>query len=204
MNITTDNNAQFWDSVAKPCSNYERRSSYAVEFLRKSCILEGESVFDMGCGSGTLCIPLADDGHKVFCADFSEKMLQSVRETIRDEGITLIETCKLSWQENWDERDLPICDLAFASRCMFDADPFDAVKKLSKYAKRKVCITLPVNSAMFKNPNTKYEVGEQEDRVKYLLDVLNAAFTLGFRPEVSYMAPNDGVKGWAFICWEKS
>lgn len=202
MDITSDNNAQFWDNLAKPCSSYERRSSYADEFLRKSCILEGESVFDMGCGSGTLCIPLADDGHKVFCADFSEKMLQSVRDTVTDEGITLIETCKLSWQEDWDIRTLPVCDLAIASRCMFDADPFDTVKKLSNHAKRKVCITLPVNSSMFKSPHAKYDVGEQEGRVRYLLEVLNAVFTLGYKPEVSYMTENDSVKNWAFISWD--
>ena len=47
------------------------------EFIEKSGLKCGESVFDMGCGSGTLCVPLAEDGYTVFAGDFSEKMLNS-------------------------------------------------------------------------------------------------------------------------------
>ncbi len=59
--------AALWDEKAKPCTHYKRRSPYAEEFLLRSGIVPGDTVLDMGCGSGTLCLPLADDGHRVFC-----------------------------------------------------------------------------------------------------------------------------------------
>jgi len=201
MNNET-NSPEFWDELAKPCSCYERRSDYADEFIKKSGILEGESVFDMGCGSGTLCLPLADDGHQVFCADFSTGMLKSVNDVIREEGLDLLVTEKLSWEEDWNQRDLPVCDLAFASRCLIDVDPDDAVEKLSSHARKRVCMTLPVNADMFKNKFVRYQLGMQEDRKEYLVAMLSSIFRHGYMPSLSYMAGKDGGKGWAFISWD--
>ena len=55
------------------------------------------------------------DDHTVFCADFSDNMLASVRDVIETEKIQSITLHKLCWQEDWDKHDLPVCDMAFAS-----------------------------------------------------------------------------------------
>lgn len=202
VNIVKDNSAAFWDAMAKPCSCYERRSAYAEEFLKKSGIADVDTVFDMGCGTGTLCFPLADDGHRVFGGDFSKKALGYLDEEISKEGLDLITAAELSWEEDWSRRDLPVCDYAFASRCLFGADPDDAVKKISSRAKKRVCITVPVNAGMFQNGMAGYQVGEQEDGTEYLIFVLAAVFRNGYMPEVSYITGREGKKGWAFISWD--
>ncbi|MBE6016264.1 MAG: methyltransferase domain-containing protein [Lachnospiraceae bacterium] len=195
--------AAFWDAKAKPCSAYERRSEYADEFLRRSGLQPGETVFDMGCGSGTLCLPLADDGHKVFCADLSEKMLQSVRDVIEEEGISLLSLKKLSWQEDWDQYDLPVCDLAFASRSMFGVDPANCAAKLSGRAKRRVCISLPVNSDKFTDPGSPYDLSGRNLNA-FAKQCIDAVRKLGFTPVLEYMdhGMKDGIPTWAFIRWD--
>ena len=42
----------------------------------------GETVFDMGCGTGTLAAEMATSGHKVIAADFSSGMLAKLRENM--------------------------------------------------------------------------------------------------------------------------
>lgn len=194
----------FWDAKAKPCSNYERRSEYAEKFLKLSGIRAGESVFDMGCGSGTLCLPLADDGHRVFCADFSDRMLQSLRDVVEEEHLTLLTLRKLSWQEDWAELELPVCDLAFASRSLFGVDPADAVEKLSGRAGRRVCITLPVNAGMFENADSPYSLGTAEEVNAFADACIAEVRRHGYVPEVLPILGGNGKESrWIFLAWDK-
>lgn len=195
---------KFWDGLAKPCSHYERRSAYADEFLKLSDIHERESVFDMGCGTGTLCLPLSDAGHRVFCADFSEAMLKSLRNTVEEEKNTLLTLCSLSWQEDWTKRNAPICDLAFASRSMFGVDPMDAVTKLTEHARRRICITLPVNSGMFRKQGSPYSLGNADEVNAYAEACISEVRKLGYVPLIKQMAPGENKESrWLFVSWDK-
>lgn len=193
--------AAFWDSMAKPCSHYPRRSDYAEEFLEKSGIEPGDTVFDMGCGSGTLCLPLSDDGHQVFCGDFSDSVLKFVQDTIDEEGIENITLQKMSFLEDWSRLDIPVCDYVFASRCMADVDPWVVIPKLSAYAKKKVCITIHVNFT--DHTISGREIKGDENR-QYFKDCLNAVIDSGYMPTLEYMTFGNCREdnGWAFISWK--
>ena len=195
-----EKSAAIWDMIAKPCSNYPRRSPYADEFLQRSGIEPGDTVFDMGCGTGTLCLPLADDGHRVFCGDYSEKTLQMVQDTIEEEGIELITLRKMSFLEDWDRLDIPVCDYAFASRSLFEVDPYIVIPKLSAYAKKKVCITVHVNFT--DHTVSGFEVKGNEMR-EYFKACINAVIDAGYMPHVDYMTFGTCHEnnGWAFISW---
>lgn len=194
----------FWNAKAKPCAHYERRSPYAEAFLRLSGIRDGESVFDMGCGSGTLCLPLADDGHNVFCADFSDGMLRSVQDVITEENITRLTLHRLSWQEDWSKHELPVCDLAFASRSLFGVDPTDALRKLTAQARRRVCITLPVNAGMFHSPDSPYSLGTEEEVNAFADACMRAIRSLGCVPEIQPINSEEPKRSrWLFVAWDK-
>lgn len=47
----------------------------------------GESVLDMGCGAGSIAIPLAQAGHPVIAADFSPAMLGTLDAGIEYYGL---------------------------------------------------------------------------------------------------------------------
>ena len=143
------------------------------------------------------------DDHTVFCADFSDNMLASVRDVIETEKIQSITLHKLCWQEDWDKHDLPVSDMAFASRCMFGIDPDESVVKLSGRAKRKVCITLPVNASMFQEPGSPYSLGSTDEMNAFADACIDAAKRIGFQPDCKYMSSlGRDESRWLFISWE--
>ena len=52
-------NADLWNERAKDFAKTCGTSPYAAAFLERAAIKGGETVLDMGCGSGTLALPLA-------------------------------------------------------------------------------------------------------------------------------------------------
>ena len=181
--------AEFWDAHAHPFASYSRRSPYCDAFLSRARIKPGETVFDMGCGSGTLCIPLSDGGHEVFCADFSEGMLDSVRQVIEDEGIERLTLCHLDWDEDWEARDLPVCDVAIASRSLFMRDIPTMLAKLDGQARRRVCITLNAGRSMFGLSAVAVAIGrgEPDDPAADWHAAIKAVVDMGYNPQVDYI-----------------
>ena len=179
--------AEFWNEHAHPFYSYKRRTAYCDEFLRRAKIKPGETVLDMGCGSGTLCIPLSDEGHEVFCADFSQGMLNTVEEVIATEGITNLKTKLLSWEDDWEAAQIPICDVAIASRSLLAEDIEDAVAKLDAHAKRRVCITTRAQGDVCWTNRVEAFLGRPSPSTFDFARVVKAALDLGRMVEVDYM-----------------
>lgn len=78
----------WWDRRAKHFRPRET-SPYAQAFLARAGVRPGESVLDMGCGSGTLAVPLAQSGCQVIAADFSPRMLEELVGAARALGVTV-------------------------------------------------------------------------------------------------------------------
>ena len=78
--------ASWWDARAKHFRPRET-SPYARAFLDRAAVRPGEAVLDMGCGSGTLAVPLAQSGCRVVAADFSGRMLEELALAARSAGV---------------------------------------------------------------------------------------------------------------------
>lgn len=178
---------EYWDALAKPFWHYDRISAYAADFIDGMRLRPGETVLDMGCGSGTLAIPLHDMGHHVTGVDFSPKMLESVRDVIDAEGISGIDLVEASWEDDWDSAGIPVCDLAVASRSLW-GDVGDGVRKLDSRAVRRVCLTVEAAPSMFQAPGLARCLGRDAlPPSGHLEAVIAAAMDLGRQPEVSYI-----------------
>ncbi len=133
---------EFWDSFA---SSFRKKVNepdpYIEKFYELAEIQPGDRLFDMGCASGTLAIPYAQKGHEVYAADFSEEMLKVLMEGAEAAGVAdRIHPIKLNWNEDWSLRDLPKCEVAFASRSLIVEDLTEALKKLESVAIRRCCV----------------------------------------------------------------
>ena len=76
--------AQFWNKRSKNFDSKDTPSPYVRAFLNLIDVEPESRVLDMGCGTGSLAVPLAHAGNRVIAADFSRGMLE---ETARCLGL---------------------------------------------------------------------------------------------------------------------
>lgn len=134
--------AAFWnrrsaDFAKKICSARSRqRSSQNLVFLEENGFrAKGARVLDIGCGPGTLSLPLARAGAKVTSLDISKGMLARLCGAAESEGLS-IDTVECSW---WNADidalgfkgtfDLVISSMTPAIR---DAETFDRMMACSR------------------------------------------------------------------------
>lgn len=121
---------------------------YVEAFLSAMDLSTPKRVFDMGCGTGALALPLARAGHDVIAADFSENMLSILEEAIVEGSPNSlsgkVRTMLMSWDDDWETLGLyrGCVDIAIASRSLSSVHLEERLKKLSRLAKEKVYITI--------------------------------------------------------------
>lgn len=142
--------AAYWDKRAKTYTSKDNPGSYTTRFLKLAQIEPEDTIFDMGCGTGNLTIPLARAGHHVVAADFSEGMLSQLKSAVAEEGLhERVSVMQLSWDDDWKAAGL--CegqfDVCIASRSIATENLLGALRKLTSVAKRRACITLPCGTS---------------------------------------------------------
>lgn len=186
-------NADYWTQRAKDFPTTGQHSSYVDGFLDRAGIQPGDSVLDMGCGTGALAIPLAKAGHRVIAADFSTGMLEALERDLAEchDATTAarITPKLLSWTDDWEEAGLceNSVDVAIASRSMVTSDLRQSLEKLSVTARRHVCITLPTELSPRHDGRLLRQIGvnsRTDNSVQYAFLILHA---MGYLPEVSYI-----------------
>ncbi|MGI6721493.1 MAG: class I SAM-dependent methyltransferase [Anaerovoracaceae bacterium] len=183
--------SDFWDKFAPHFrkKNPGEKDEYVEGFLRCTGLREGETVFDMGCGAGTLAIPIALQGHQVYAADFSRGMLKQLMLEAADSGVDhLIHPIHLSWDEDWDDKDLPLCDVAISSRSLFCKDLTSSLLKLESVSSRRSCISL------FDTPTSGYDryaaraIGYERTGIGPFAIVLNELLALDRFPQLMFFS----------------
>ena len=178
----------YWDKRAPSFAKTAGTSPYARTFLECADVKPGETVFDMGCGSGTLALPLAKQGVEVWACDFSPVMIDlMMRRAELDGTAELIHPVQLSWDEDWSMRELPVCDVAFASRSIMTDDLADSLVKLDGQARRRVCITLSTGSSPRCDEVLLNAMGRERAWYADHVFAMNILWQLGKWPELSYI-----------------
>ena len=99
------------------------------------------SVLDVGCGAGTLAVPLARRVRQVTAMDFSEGMLAQLRHRLERAALDNVRPLLGAWEDDWDQLRVGTHDLALASRSLVVEDLAGALAKLDRAASRAVFIT---------------------------------------------------------------
>lgn len=178
-----------WDKRSATFGNKDYPDSYTEKFIELAAIKPGETVFDMGCGTGALALPLGAAGHKVLAADFSQGMLDRLESQLSENTSRNISPIQLSWEEDWTGRGvLPESyDICIASRSIAVNDLKAALEKLTGVARRRVCVTVATGASPRIDerilPILGIESAPSMDDV-YILAILNS---MGFLPEIAYI-----------------
>lgn len=181
--------AAYWDRRSATFTTKDSPNPYVERFLELAGLREGETVFDMGCGTGALAIPAAERGHKVVAADFSQGMLDRMQEELDARGLRTVFPKRMSWEEPWEQHGVRegMVDVCFASRSISVDDMRDALLRLDKVARRRVCVTLPTAASPRSDARILREVGIEELPGADYLYAVNILAAEGIMPEVAYI-----------------
>lgn len=182
--------SSFWDKRAPEFARHVKETGYEKRFLE---ILQPDpswTVLDVGCGAGTLAIPLARRIASVTALDFSRVMLELLRRSCVEEGITNITTIHGSWSDDWEQLGVGSHDVAIASRSLVARDLRDAVEKLNRAARKRVV----VSSLVGDGPHDRriYEaVGRTFNTGPDFIYLYNLLYQMGIFATVDFVTSRD-------------
>lgn len=177
--------AAFWDRRARQLRGGDEASPYVACFIEHLLARAGESVLDVGCGSGALALPLARAGHDVTGLDFSAGMLDLLRRKAAEEGLRNVKTVQAAWDDDWRAAGVAAADVVIASRSLDVRDLRAALQKLDAFARRRVCITLPADGLLYPQLLAHEAVGRPCVRRGDSDTAVNVLRQMAIEPEVA-------------------
>jgi SAM-dependent methyltransferase len=178
--------SQYWNKRAPSFADHAGKTHYPRSFMKIMDPQPSWTVLDMGCGGGTVAIPLAGRVEHITAVDFSNKMLEILRAESDRRGIKNIDIVKASWEDDWTRCGIGTYDVAVASRSLAVEDVRAAVTKLSNAAKKRVLISTVVGDGPFDRRIFEAVGRELSAGVDYVY-YYNLLFQMGIHAEVSFI-----------------
>ena len=180
------NKRGYWNSRARSFAGQAAGSGYAVNFLRYFKPDRHWRILDVGCGPGTLAIPLSAHVQAVTAIDISDNMISILNRTCRKQGLGNVDARVLAWEDDWQAAGLRPHDVAIASRSLVVDDLEAAISKLVAMARCKVVISSLVGDGPY--DRRIYEaIGRDLDRGPDFLCVYNLLNQMGILADVRFL-----------------
>lgn len=173
-----------WDIKADSMNKRVHKSIYNEQFLKLLNLEKIDTLLDIGCGVGNISLKLAPKLSKIYCLDYSTKMLELLNENAKKQNINNIITINKSWYDSWD--DISNADLVIASRSMEVKNMKEALEKLNNKANKKVVISYKVGGSFVSD-----EILDvlQKDIIKKpdYIYVLNILYNMGINASLNFV-----------------
>jgi cyclopropane fatty-acyl-phospholipid synthase-like methyltransferase len=177
-------NSSDWDEKSKDMAVSVINSPYVDAFISRMELAGDEVVLDIGCGPGTLAVPLAKRVKEVIAIDFSKGMLEELEAYAAREGITNIKTYHIGWEDDWSI--LPPVDIAVASRSVEVKDIDAALSKMSFHA-RKACYVTYKAGGSFVDMEILDYIGKQVITKPDFWYIPILLYQKGYLPTIDYI-----------------
>ena len=173
-----------WDKAAPGFFKRTRKDDYQDALFDKLILDEDDTVLDVGCGEGSVTIPIAKRVKKVIGVDSSPKMLEYLEKRANENNISNIESILKPIEEiRYDE--IGDVDVVVCSRSLNGIVPIDEVLlELDKIANKYVFITIfgPENKKIEKDFDK--EIGIKTEDFPDYNYFFNILFNLGIYANV--------------------
>ena len=114
-------------------------SAYTDAFIQRMDLTGARTLLDIGCGPGTLCLPLAAQFEQVYALDYSPGMLACLQAVADELGVDNVHPVLCGWDDDWSE--IPVCDILIASRSSV-VDDLDAIlEKIHRHTRLRAYVT---------------------------------------------------------------
>jgi SAM-dependent methyltransferase len=120
------------------------KDDYISKMLDRIKVDPDWSVLDIGCGPGTLTIPLAKKVKTITGLDVSSEMLKHLKTNADHIGVNNISYINSSWQDAFKENKVAEYDVVIASRSLMSGDMKEAISNIDSIARKAVYLTLPI------------------------------------------------------------
>ncbi len=120
------------------------KDDYISKMLARVQVKPEWSVLDIGCGPGTLAIPLAKKAASLTALDLSSEMLKYLKINAEKSGLSNIRYLNASWQEALASGLPGKHDVVVASRCLMSGDMKEFISWVRSIAAHAVYVTFPI------------------------------------------------------------
>jgi SAM-dependent methyltransferase len=120
------------------------KDDYISKMLAKIEVKPEWSVLDIGCGPGTLSIPLAKKAKSVTALDISSEMLKHLRANSVSNNLTNIRYINSAYQDAFKENLVEKVDVVVASRSLMSGDMQYAMTQIAAIAQKAAYVTFPI------------------------------------------------------------
>lgn len=158
--------------------------SYLQQLTSKIDLQGAQTLFDMGCGPGTVSLALADKLTTIYGVDYSQGMLNVAARRAAALKADNVHWIQRAWEEDWS--DLPRCDIAVASRSTLVADMRQAMSKLNNQARLRVYTTHLVSTS-FVSPAIQRAAGREVIELPNYIFALNVLYQMGIYAHVDFI-----------------
>lgn len=168
-----------WDKAAPGFFKRTRKDDYQDALFDKLILNENDTVLDVGCGEGSVTIPIAKRVKKVIGIDSSPKMLEYLEKRASKQNIDNIETV-LKPIEEIKYKDIGDVDVVVCSRSLNGIVPIRKVlTELDNIANKYVFITIfgPENKKIEKDFDI--EIGRKTEDFPDYNYFFNILFNMG-------------------------
>jgi len=176
---------QDWDKRAAQMKSGALATEYVKSFVSRMDLSDCRSLLDVGCGTGAIGLSVAERLDEVIGLDYSAGMLAAMMELAEERGAENVRTLRLSWDDDWS--DVPVCDVAVASRSTAVRDLEAALIKLDRHARKRVYLTSKVGG-YFIDPRISEVVGRKLDPVPDYIYAVNILYQMGREARVEFLS----------------
>lgn len=178
--------ASHWDAKAERMSRKANlcNPGYVPVVLEQIGIAPEETVLDIGCGPGTLSLPLASACRHVWALDYSPKMLEVLEGLASERHLENITTIRRSWSDDWS--DVPEVDVAVSSRATLVGDLDGMLERLNAKARDRVVITAITDPHFFDEAIFK-AIGRDDKGYPTYIYAVNRLHQMGIECEVRFI-----------------
>lgn len=176
-----------WDQRAASFAERNLDSPFVAQVMAHIQTEPDWTVLDVGCGPGTLAIPLANQVRQVTALDYSAAMLLELDKQARAAELDNITTIQASWADDWQALGLARHEVAIASRSLSVEDLQGALSRLNAWASKAVYVVDRVGSGPF-DPDLFAALGRSFEPGPDYIFTLNILYSLGIQAKVDFIS----------------
>lgn len=162
------------------------KDDYISKMLERIDIRPGWTVLDIGCGPGTLAIPLAKKAESVTALDISSEMLKHLKINADKSSLSNIHYLNSSWQDAFANGQVSSHDVVVASRSLMSGNMKDAISNIATITRQAAYLTFPIVHLPF-DWEVYRVIGREKKKHPSYIYIYNMLFQMGIQANVEIL-----------------